>query len=163
VALCASVRAAATSRHAGSRSTPPFDAVGGRTGSSALGGSASAVRVPSAVRVHGVGKAQVPPICRSVWLNGARTMSIMVVDPVRRPLGCCIPALLLVLTTASLQRFPSRSLVPMHRPLLRHQDQLCQESHPVSSRRSLSDDLETTVLITLGAVVPSCTPWPVLC
>ena len=38
----------------------------------------------------------------------------MVVDPVRRPLGCSIPALLLVLTTASLQRFPSRSLVPIH-------------------------------------------------
>jgi hypothetical protein len=37
------------------------------------------------------------PYCRSVWLNGARTMSIMVVDPVRRPLGCSIPALLLVL------------------------------------------------------------------
>jgi hypothetical protein len=34
----------------------------------------------------------------------------MVVDPVRRLFGCSIPALLLVLTTASLQRFPSRSL-----------------------------------------------------
>jgi hypothetical protein len=55
----------------------------------------------------------------------------MVVDPVRRLFGCSIPALLLVLTTASLQRFPSRSLVPIH--LFRHQDQLRQESHLVLS------------------------------
>ena len=88
----------------------------------------------SAVRVHGVGRPK-PPICRSVWLNVARTMSIMVVDPVRRPLGCSIPALLLVLTTASLQRFHSRSLVAIYRPLLRHQDQLCQESHTRSLNR----------------------------
>ena len=40
----------------------------------------------SPVRVHGVGRPK-PPICRSVWLNGARTMSIMIVDPVRRPLA----------------------------------------------------------------------------
>jgi hypothetical protein len=113
----------------------------------------------SAVRVHGVGRPK-PPICRSVWLNVARTMSIMIVDPMRRPLGCSIPALLLVLTTASLQRFHSRSLVAIYRPLLRHQDQLCQESHTRSLNRcSLLDDLET-ILITLGAVVPSCTPWP---
>ena len=98
----------------------------------------------SAVRVHGVGRPK-PPICRSVWLNVARTMSIMVVDPVRRPLGCSIPALLLVLTTASLQRFHSRSLVAIYRPLLRHQGQLCQESHTRSLNRcSLLDDLETT-------------------
>jgi hypothetical protein len=92
---------------------------------------------------------------RSMWLKRARSMPIMVVDPV--PLimrGGRAPSMRSCwFSQQVLAAVPFQiALVPTHRPLLRHQDQLHQSSHAAKADvrcRMISNHR----LITSGSVV----------